>query len=142
MVSHVIRQKLIVGIERAMPRAQSQKMGLLFLPEGEYHELGLLYVHYLLKQHGVGVLYLGADLPLSDLEHTCALKKPDFLYCHLTGITGSFKFDTFFSRITQRIGIPLVLSGALARAHVRKVPSTGVDLRQTLAEVQEFVNTL
>jgi MerR family transcriptional regulator, light-induced transcriptional regulator len=142
LVSHVIRQKLIVGIDRGSAVHPVNKTGLLFLPEGEHHELGLLYVYYLLKTHGVGVLYLGADLPLKDLESVCAHRKPDFLYSHLTGIAGNFNVEKFFTRIQQRIGIPLVVSGSLARAQLRKLPAAGVDLRQSIAEVMAFIASL
>jgi DNA-binding transcriptional MerR regulator len=57
LVSNIIRQKLIVGIEKTVPFRQATRTVLLFLPEGEHHELGLLYVHYLLRVHGARVLY-------------------------------------------------------------------------------------
>jgi DNA-binding transcriptional MerR regulator len=142
LVSHVIRQKLIVGIEKASTVRTSDKTVLLFLPEGEHHELGLLYVYYLLKHHGAGVLYLGADLPLKDLESLCAARKPDYLYCHLTGIAANFNFEKFLSRTTRRIGIPIVISGQLARAQLRKPPSAGVDFRCTFPEVMAFIASL
>jgi DNA-binding transcriptional MerR regulator len=50
LVSNIIRQKLIVGIDHATPMIASNKTILLFLPEGEHHELGLLYMYYLLKE--------------------------------------------------------------------------------------------
>src|SRR5882757_1481453 len=56
LVSNIIRQKLVVGIEGAMIHRQVDRTVLLFLPEGEHHELGLLYVHYLLRNHGAKVL--------------------------------------------------------------------------------------
>ena len=141
LVTHIIRQKLIVGIEGAPAHKPSGKLVLLFLPEGEHHELGLLFVHYLLKIHGVRVLYLGSNLPSKDVEFVCQAKRPDFLYTHLTGIAGSFHLDKFLGYITQRIGIPLVISGEIARSQLRKVPN-GVDFRRSIAEVQEFIATL
>jgi DNA-binding transcriptional MerR regulator len=142
LVTNVIRQKLIVGIEGVITHIRADKTVLLFLPEGEYHELGLLYVYYLLKIHGIRVLYLGADLPLKDVEFVCKYKKPDYLYSHLTAIAGNFNFEKFLARISQRIpDIPLVISGQLARAQVRKIPP-GVDFRRSLPEVMEFVATL
>jgi DNA-binding transcriptional MerR regulator len=142
LVTNDIRQKLIVGIEGVITHIRADKTVLLFLPEGEYHELGLLYVYYLLKIHGIRVLYLGADLPLKDVEFVCKYKKPDYLYSHLTAIAGNFNFEKFLARISQRIpDIPLVISGQLARAQVRKIPP-GVDFRRSLPEVTEFVATL
>jgi methanogenic corrinoid protein MtbC1 len=141
LVTNVIRQKLLVGIEGTLTPRPSGKLVLLFLPEGEHHELGLLYVYYLLKTHGARVLYLGANLPVRDVEFVCQAKRPDFLYTHLTGIAGSFSLDKFLGYITQRTGVPLVISGEIARAQLRKVPN-GVDFRRSIAEVQEFITAL
>lgn len=142
LVSNIIRQKLIAGIEAAMPFRRSDKSLLLFLPEGEHHELGLLYISYLLKCHGVNVLYLGADVPLKDVSYICRLKQPDYLYTHLTGAGGSFNIDRFLSQTRQLIPeVPMVISGRLARTHLRKIP-TGVDLKATLPEMTEFVGQL
>lgn len=139
LVSNIIRQKLIVGIEGAVSFRQIPCTVLLFLPEGEHHELGLLYVHYLLRSHGIKALYLGADVPLKDVEFVSRYKTPDFLYTHMTGITGNFNFEKFLSQIGQRIpDVPLVISGQLARTHVRKIPP-GVNFKRTIAEVLGFV---
>ena len=53
LVSNLIRQKLIVGIDKIVIDDKTNKSALLFLPEGEFHELGLLFVCYLLKRKGI-----------------------------------------------------------------------------------------
>jgi len=141
LVSNVIRQKLIVGIEATLTRRRPGKTVVLFLPEGEHHELGLLYVYYLLKIHGANVLYLGADVPQSDLEFLCQARRPDYLYTHLTGIASNFQLDKFLAQVTRRIDIPLVISGELARNQLRKIPA-GVNFRRDIGEVLDFVGTL
>ncbi|KHD90202.1 hypothetical protein AH06_00640 [candidate division TM6 bacterium Zodletone_IIa] len=99
-------------------------------------------MHYLLRSHGVKVLYLGADMPLKDVEFVCKYKRPDFLYTHLTGIAGNFSLEKFISQVSQRVpDIPLVISGQLARAHSKKVPS-GINFKRSLSEVLEFVASL
>jgi DNA-binding transcriptional MerR regulator len=141
LVTNMIRQKLIVGIEGTMTHRRTDKTVLLFLPEGEHHELGLLYVYYLLKTQGVGVLYLGADVPLEDVEFACHHKAPDYLYTHLTGTTGNFNFEKFILQAGQRLSAPLVISGELARANLRKIPGN-VDIRRSITEVLAFIATL
>jgi DNA-binding transcriptional MerR regulator len=142
LVTNVIRQKLIVGIEGVMTHIHVNKTILLFLPEGEYHELGLLYVYYLLKNHGIKVLYLGADMPFQDIAFICKLKKPDYCYTHLTGTTGSFNFEKFLLQMSSQIPeIPLVVSGQLAQTQMRKIPP-GIHFKRSLPDVQEFVASL
>lgn len=145
LVSNIIRQKLMVGIEgttTTMAHRRVDKTLVLFLPEGEYHELGLLYVHYLLRHHGARVLYLGADMPLKDVEFVCKYKNPDYLYTHLTGIAGSFNFEKFLSQAGRLMpATPLIISGQLARTQLKKIPP-GVNFKQNLTEVLEFVANL
>jgi len=142
MVTNIIRQKLIVGIEGAVSHTAINKTALLFLPESEFHEIGLLYISYLLKNRGAKVLYLGANMPLEDVEFICRLKKPDFLYTHLTCVPGNFNFEKFLSRFHQQIPhIPLFISGKLARTHTCKIPP-GINFKKSLAEVMEYVSSL
>ena len=68
LITNVIRQKLIAGIESISVKFKTNKTFLLFLPEGEHHELGLLFTHYLIKSRGNNVIYVGANVPLKDVE--------------------------------------------------------------------------
>lgn len=95
-VTNLIRQKLILAIDsRHTARKNHPHQFILFLPENEFHELGLLYSNYLLKKYGHNVIYLGANVPLPDVKQLAALKKPDFLVTTVTtslslGNTGDF----------------------------------------------------
>jgi MerR family transcriptional regulator, light-induced transcriptional regulator len=142
LVSNVVRQKLIVGIEGVTTHVFVDKKIYLFLPEGEHHELGLLYTYYLLKKRGARVLYLGADVPMKDIAFLCKQKKPDFLYTHLTCMTGNFGFDKFIAQKNQYIkDIPLIISGQLAQSQARKsLPS--IYFKRSLTEVLEYVANL
>ena len=40
---------------------------ILFLPEGEMHEIGLLFLNYLLRSNGMNTVYLGRGIPLNNL---------------------------------------------------------------------------
>ena len=53
LVTNIIRQKLIMGIETCQTPLTQRKTVLLFLPEGEHHELGILFTYYLFKSLGL-----------------------------------------------------------------------------------------
>src|SRR4051812_4213820 len=103
LVSNIIRQKLIAGIENTATHLHVNKTILLFLPEGEHHELGLLFVCYLLKSRGAKVLYIGANVPAKDVEYVVKVKNPDILYTHLTSVAHNFSFERFINKISTRI---------------------------------------
>lgn len=139
LVSNIIRQKLIVGIDGITTSLQVNKTVLLFLPEGEYHEMGLLFMNYLLKSRGVNTIYLGSSIPLKDVEYVVKFKKPDYLYSHLTTVGQNFNFDKFITNVTQRFSdLPLIISGQLTNTYQKKIQPPLRFIR-TYADVMEFV---
>jgi len=142
LVSNMLRQKLIAGIENCQPVVQSPKKVLLFLPEGEHHELGLLFIHFLLKRKGVGVIYMGADLPLEDLVYVTGHKKPDYIYCHLTSLNPNFRFDRFLFNLEQQFKpTPIIISGKITHSYEKKIRPP-VYFKRSLAESMNFVESL
>ncbi|WP_153798240.1 MerR family transcriptional regulator [Foetidibacter luteolus] len=142
LVSNLIRQKLIVGIEETVSLVQVNKTVLLFLPEGEHHEIGLLYMYYLLKTRGIKVLYIGANTPLKDIEYVTRLKQPDYLYTHLTSVSGNFNFEKFAQSIASRLpASTIIVSGRLTKTLKSSIPA-GIKLKTSLQEVMEYIASL
>tara|TARA_B100000902_G_C26673341_1_gene604208 strand:+ start:44 stop:379 length:336 start_codon:yes stop_codon:yes gene_type:complete len=50
---------------------------LLFLPPGEYHEIGLIFSKLLLSKYGHETIYLGANVPLDALKQISMKKNID-----------------------------------------------------------------
>lgn len=67
-ISSLITQKLLINIERVQQSEPvKDKVFVLFLPDGEIHELGLLYLNYELSVEGYQTVYLGTSVPTSSL---------------------------------------------------------------------------
>lgn len=75
-ISQLIRQKLFAAIDSLEPVSDNAESWLLFLPENEHHELGLLVANYILRTKGINVCYLGADVPITSLKEAVYLVKP------------------------------------------------------------------
>ena len=84
-MSNLVRQKLIVAIDSQKYNGGGKKF-LLFLPEGELHEISLLFASYLIKSKGHKVIYLGQSTPKDDLLTVYNVHRPEYL---LTVITTS-----------------------------------------------------
>jgi len=142
LVTNVIRQKLIVGIENASPLIVTNKTILLFLPEGEHHELGLLYMYYLLKGKGARVLYLGANVPGKDVVYVAQTKRPHYLYSHITCVPGNLKIEKYLNHLREQVpNISFIVSGQLAQ-NQQKHLSNGIQLKRSMSEVLEFAATI
>mgnify|MGYP003547806503 CR=1 FL=1 len=139
LASNIIRQKLIATIDDCRIPVKRKKTAMLFLPEGEHHELGILYIAYLLKKSGIGVIYPGANLPMDDASYVAVLKKPDIIFMHLTNPAGSPSFSGLLKRIQLSFkGIRVIISGAMAREY-SKQPPHGIELKKSLSEITELI---
>ena len=142
LVTNIIRQKLIVGIEKTVPALQVTSTALLFLPEGEHHELGILFMYYLLKSRGVKVLYLGANVPMRDVVYVADLKGPSFVYTHLTSVASNFNFEKFLGKVGATVSnYSVVVSGLLTQNYKKTIPSN-VNLKRSLPEVMDYLAKL
>lgn len=69
-ISHLIRQKIILNTEKAQlsTTIKRDKTFVLFLPQNEIHEIGLLYLNYELLRNGYYTVYLGESIPFVNLK--------------------------------------------------------------------------
>lgn len=142
LTTNIVRQKLIVGIDQARPVLKIKRSFLLFLPEREHHELGLLLVYYLLKKRGVEVFYIGANVPLKDAQFVNDTKKPDFVYIHLTSTSPGFNFEKFLRQTAEKISKPkIIVSGFPTHGYKRSLPKN-VEFKHSLVELVEFISSL
>lgn len=122
--SNIIKTKLIAAIDALNMNYQSPDHFLLFLPEGEFHEIPLLYVYYLLKKNGKLVTYFGPNVPLEDLDNFISKKNVTHLYTHI--LTQSLPFDLceVCLILSKRYpGLPILISGPQAKSLQTPIPS-------------------
>lgn len=69
-ITNLIKQKVYTNTEKVqgLENNHSNRSFVLFLPENEIHELGILYLHYELSLRGYKSIYLGQSVPVENLE--------------------------------------------------------------------------
>jgi DNA-binding transcriptional MerR regulator len=69
-ISTLIRQKILVNTEliQAENKLTSNKTFVLFLPDNEIHELGLMFINYELISKGYQSIFLGQSVPTDNLK--------------------------------------------------------------------------
>ena len=68
-ISTLIKQKVLVNIEKVQSlRKSNSKVFALFLPLNELHDIGLLYLHFELILKGYNSVFLGAGIPIENLQ--------------------------------------------------------------------------
>jgi DNA-binding transcriptional MerR regulator len=84
-VSNLITQKIQINTEKITSNtSNTAKTYVLYLPENEIHELGLLYLNYELNLRGNNTIYLGQSLPFDNLNYFLKSKNE---YCFITYLT-------------------------------------------------------
>ncbi|MGN6601539.1 MAG: MerR family transcriptional regulator [Ginsengibacter sp.] len=83
-ISNMVRQKLFTAIDALPPVKDLKDSWMLFLPEDEFHEIGLLFAHYLVRRSGRKSVYLGANVPLESLFMAVKEVQPVNLLLFLT----------------------------------------------------------
>ncbi|HPE76107.1 MAG TPA: MerR family transcriptional regulator [Draconibacterium sp.] len=79
-VTSILRQKLIAEIDKLGFENRNGSTILFFLPEGELHEMSLLFYSYLAQKNGYNVIYLGQYVPFEDLAKVQAHIKIDYVF--------------------------------------------------------------
>lgn len=101
-ITNLIRQKMVVAIDAlANKQAASGKKYLLFLPEGEFHEISLLFAHYIIRARSNKVIYLGQSLPFNELVFASKIHQPDYIFTVLTSTPSNHEVQPFVDRLAR-----------------------------------------
>ncbi|MBA3829977.1 MAG: MerR family transcriptional regulator [Taibaiella sp.] len=143
LVSNVIYRKLAVAIEN-LPKRERTTMGpsiLLFLPEGEIHDLGLIYIYYLLMKYNKDPIYLGPNSPVNEVKYIYEVKKPKYMYVHLTSVANEFDGVKYLNKLSQNFpGSTIYVSGSMLK-NKKYVAHDNLRFFHTLQEAKnEMIN--
>jgi MerR family transcriptional regulator, light-induced transcriptional regulator len=76
-LSELVKQKIGAAADAASLNVSEKKSWLLFLPENEFHEIGLIFAKFLLINNGFEVIYLGSNVPYGSLLQLAEKKHID-----------------------------------------------------------------
>lgn len=124
-LSNLIRQKIIVAID-SLPLIDNKKAArvILFLPETELHELGLLFYHYHLRKNRCRTLYLGQIVPLADLEGIIKKYDPHGLIVSVSIDPQHHNIEELITQLSHNIpNGTCFITGYLLKNYKNKIPS-------------------
>ncbi len=142
-ISYLIRQKLIVAIDRApLPTGKQVKKFLMYLPEGERQELTMLFMHYLVKSRKHHVIYLGQDISLTDLRDAHQILDPDYVFTMITETFGKEPVQRYVDKLCEVFsGSRVLLSGYQMISQNVKPPANGIVLN-SLDQTLDFLENI
>ncbi|MCU7551514.1 MerR family transcriptional regulator [Chitinophagaceae bacterium LB-8] len=135
--SYIIQNKIIAETEKLNKPPQSPEL-LLFSPQGEFHELPLLYINYLLRKNGWGVVYLGINAKRDILQQFTSNPNLQYLFLHqITNFTHYDADDYLEILIKTFPGKNIVVTGTIVMNVHR--PFTNLILLKSDQEIIDFI---
>lgn len=123
LFSNILRKFIIAKIDNLPAEQIDESKVLIFLMEGENHELPILFYQYLLKEIGWNCVYLGLNLPLENLNMAYSQTKPDKVLTSLITTRENADFKKQLKRLLEIIPAKkLCLSGSAVIANIDSVP--------------------
>ena len=141
-ISNLIRQKIISAIDALPIPSGKSKKAILFLAEGELHEIGLLFYNYLARKKGIKTFYLGQSVPHQDLKAICQIHQPDILITSLISSPSPRDVEHYLQTLSEDFSATLILaSGLLLRKTAFRIPKN-VKLFYQASELPSLLNAI
>jgi MerR family transcriptional regulator, light-induced transcriptional regulator len=139
-ITNLIRQKLIIAIDgqQNSPRSDA-KTFLLFLPENELHELGLLFYSYIIKKAGHKVIYLGQSVPLRDVLEVINIREADYMITYFITALETKQIPEYLKKISKGFGHKDIL---IAGLQVKQIEENLPENIKSLMDVEDFKSYL
>ncbi len=111
-ISNLLRQKILRSIDDLPSPGTDSPKWILFLPEDEFHEIGLLFAAYIIRKSGQKVIYLGSSVSSKALSSAITEIKPEYLLFFLVRYKLYDEINAYVSGLIEHFdGIRVFLAG-------------------------------
>jgi DNA-binding transcriptional MerR regulator len=142
-ISNLIRQKLIVAIDGQgiMTRADAKRF-LLFLPEGELHELGLLFYNYVIQKAGHRVVYLGQSVPIEEVVKVEQYAPVEYILTSTLSLASTDDTNKLFNRLLTAFPRHTIFVTNRIEDNSALIQDKRLVINQSLEEFKKMLHTL
>jgi MerR family transcriptional regulator, light-induced transcriptional regulator len=143
MLSAILRS-LLGALTRLYPVQAPSRRILMTTPSGELHEFGILTAALLAVGQGIGVVYLGPDLPASEILRAARTTQVDVVLLGITRTQGNAKSIREVARVASKLpqGQTLWIGGRAHRGLARAVRSGRAVLFEKFEDLEKSLGDL
>jgi DNA-binding transcriptional MerR regulator len=136
--SSIIRRKIVVAIDGLLASySEKSKSFLLFLPEGEQHEISLLFSYYLLKKNNQHVTYLGSSVPFANIDEVNSFHKSDYLVTSFTSAYSIKRVQEYIEQVATRFSDQKIITfGPQMELFNSPLPNNAIKV----STIQDFIS--
>lgn len=144
-ISYLIRQKLLLELETVQYHGEQtdDNIYILFLPDNEMHDLGLLFLNYELLSRGYKTIYLGPSVPLDSLSFFDTLVDNPVYISYFTIFPTQKQIPAYLKKFNRKVAgknkADLYILGNLAK----KIKNADLDTNHhTMTDISSLVTRL
>lgn len=146
-IVELVKQKILLNIERILENKEDSKLSkayVIFLPDNEVHELGVLYSNYEILKQGHHTLYLGQSVPINSMLPFLNLyNEITFITCFTVhpekDLLESY-LNEFQNKLLKDTSNQLLISGRLT-AFIEKEDCDQIKSFKTTKEALNYINS-
>lgn len=145
-IVELIKQKLyqnIAEFKLSNNLSDDEQLYILFLPDNEIHDIGILYLNYELLSAGRKTIYLGSSLPLDNIQYLMDKHDQLVFLSYLTVSPRNTDLQEFIQEFEEKIcedrPRKLKLFGARARDIMNMKLPENIEIYKT---INDFIATL
>ncbi|WP_300439572.1 MerR family transcriptional regulator [Christiangramia sp.] len=105
-IVELIKQKIYLNIaelKAEVPQKDDENLYVLFLPDNEIHDVGILYLNYELLKAGKNAIYLGPSLPLDNMDYLMKIHSNLIFVSYLTVSPVNTNIHEFIKDFQEKI---------------------------------------
>jgi DNA-binding transcriptional MerR regulator len=138
-LTNIIRQKIFAAINDLPVLQDDYPLWLLFLPEEEEHEAGLLLSSYILRESGQKVIYLGGRVPMDSLKQAMEANPVNHLLLFMTQYRKHTETQAYIDTLSSAFAnTPIYLAGNQRLIEELHLPSN-VSWLKSLEELEAIL---
>jgi DNA-binding transcriptional MerR regulator len=142
-VSYLIRTKIIAATDRLSNTFNPEgKKFLLLLPEGEWHEITLLFSQYLIREANHEVIYLGQSVPYSDVLALGASKRFDYIMVSSSTTRAGFNLNHYLEELSVAFPDKKILYCSSFQGELSQKTSTNLIHINRLEDLSDFIQKI
>jgi DNA-binding transcriptional MerR regulator/methylmalonyl-CoA mutase cobalamin-binding subunit len=137
-ISTLIRQKVIVEIDKLPVPPRQEHPVVLFTPEHEWHEIGLLFYNYILRSMGIYTVYLGQSVPFDSIVDVVAKMQPSALVTSwVTAVDKKF-MKHYFEELENKANGATLIAGGFQLADIDESLKKRLSIVQSVADIRQY----
>lgn len=141
-ISALVRQKILSATDALPLPTQEKECWLLYLPEGEMHELGLLLANYIIRSSRRRTVYLGQSVPIENVIKTAKATGATHLFLFVVSGKDNKQVTKHLDSLVQHIPqIRKFISGNPTLLHTLITTSSFTILKDVKALQESLTST-